>query len=172
MGQPAMDNTGQLLAKAWMDSPLGAVSVRCGEHGIQSVSFDGETSVQGDSAGLAADCISQLEEYFLGKRKQFDLPLDPQGTDFQKSVWSELMKIPYGKTISYRELARRLGDEKVIRAAAAANGANPIAILIPCHRVVGSHGELTGYAAGLHRKKWLLEHERGERQTSLFSGNP
>jgi methylated-DNA-[protein]-cysteine S-methyltransferase len=104
-------------------------------------------------------CTTQLNEYFAHTRKEFTLPLQPQGTDFQQVVWQELQKIPFGKTISYMMLAKRLGNEKVIRAAGTANGKNPIAIIIPCHRVIGADGSLTGYAGGLHRKKWLLEHE-------------
>ena len=103
----------------------------------------------------------------LGKRKQFDLPLEIEGTEFQKRVWNELLKIPYGKTISYKELAVRLGDEKVIRAAASANGANPLPIVIPCHRVIGSDGSLIGYGGGLEIKEKLLILE-GSRQQDLF----
>lgn len=104
-------------------------------------------------------CTQQLDEYFARTRKEFTLPLFPQGTVFQQTVWQELQKIPFGTTISYMMLAKRLGNEKVIRAAGTANGKNPIAIIIPCHRVIGADGSLTGYAGGLHRKKWLLEHE-------------
>lgn len=102
---------------------------------------------------------AQLREYFAGTRTTFDLPLEPSGTDFQLSVWELLRKIPYGVTTSYGELARRLGDPKASRAVGAANGANPIPIIVPCHRVVGSKGELTGFGGGLDRKRWLLEHE-------------
>ena len=105
--------------------------------------------------------VNQLQEYFLRKRLIFELPLSPDGTEFYNKVWHELLNIPFGKTISYLELARRLGDEKVIRAAASANGKNPVAIIIPCHRVIGSNGSLTGYAGGLWRKQWLLDFESG-----------
>jgi len=101
----------------------------------------------------------QLKEYFAGSRTTFDLPLEPTGTDFQLSVWELLRRIPYGVTTSYGELARRLGDSHKTRAVGAANGANPIPIIVPCHRVVGSKGELTGFGGGLERKRWLLEHE-------------
>ncbi|HKE91728.1 MAG TPA: methylated-DNA--[protein]-cysteine S-methyltransferase [Gemmatimonadales bacterium] len=101
----------------------------------------------------------QLKEYFAGKRTTFDLPLEPSGTAFQLSVWELLRKIPYGVTTSYGELARRLGEPKASRAVGAANGANPIPIIVPCHRVVGSRGELTGFGGGIDRKRWLLEHE-------------
>ena len=115
-----------------------------------------------------ATAILQFKEYFDGTRETFSIPLKPEGTDFQKRVWNELAKIPFGKTVSYQEVANRLGDPKVIRAAASANGKNPISIIIPCHRVIGSDGSLTGYAGGLHRKKWLLAHESPVKQTSLF----
>lgn len=101
----------------------------------------------------------QLEEYFAGSRTEFDLPLDPVGTPFQRRVWDLLRTIPYGATTSYGELARRLGDPRATRAVGAANGRNPIPIIVPCHRVVGSHGELTGFGGGIDRKRWLLEHE-------------
>jgi methylated-DNA-[protein]-cysteine S-methyltransferase len=110
----------------------------------------------------------QLKEYFRGDRKHFDLPLEIEGTDFQKRVWNELLRIPYGKTISYKELAVRLEDEKVIRAAASANGSNPLPIIIPCHRVIGSDGSLIGYGGGLEIKEKLLILE-GSRQKDLFN---
>ena len=109
----------------------------------------------------------QLQEYFSGERKQFDLPLEIEGTEFQKRVWNELLIIPYGRTISYKELAVKLGDEKVIRASASANGANPLPIVIPCHRVIGSDGSLIGYGGGLVIKEKLLVLE-GSRQEGLF----
>ena len=109
----------------------------------------------------------QLKQYFIGKRKHFDLPLEIEGTEFQKRVWNELLKIPYGKTISYKELAIRLGDEKVIRASASANGSNPLPIVIPCHRVIASDASLIGYGGGLEIKEKLLILE-GSRQKGLF----
>ena len=108
---------------------------------------------------LAIQAIEQLIQYFQGQRRTFDLPINQHGTDFQQKVWHELVNIPYGKTISYLELSRRLGDPKVIRAAASANGKNNICIIVPCHRVIGSNRELVGYAGGLGRKKWLLQLE-------------
>ena len=114
------------------------------------------------------NAITQLTEYFEGTRTSFDLKLAPDGTDFQKRVWKQLQEIPFAKTVSYQKMANDLGDPKVIRAAASANGKNPIAIIIPCHRVIGSDGSLTGYASGLHRKKWLLDHENPVKQQSLF----
>jgi methylated-DNA-[protein]-cysteine S-methyltransferase len=109
--------------------------------------------------GMESLWVRQLDEYFSGNRKIFDLPLDLHGTEFQKKVWSELLKIPFGHKISYKELTLKIGDIKAIRAVAAANGANPVSIIVPCHRVIGSDGSLTGYAGGLWRKQWLLEHE-------------
>lgn len=104
-------------------------------------------------------CVEQLIEYFNGQRRVFELPLNQSGTPFQKETWNELLTIPFGKTISYLELARKTGDSKATRAVANANSKNNIAIIVPCHRVIGSNKELTGYAGGLWRKKWLLEHE-------------
>jgi methylated-DNA-[protein]-cysteine S-methyltransferase len=108
---------------------------------------------------MVINCIEQLIQYFQGERRIFELPINQHGTAFQQEVWSELMTIPYGKTISYLELARKTGDLKATRAVANANGKNNVAIIVPCHRVIGSNRELVGYGGGLWRKKWLLEHE-------------
>ena len=118
--------------------------------------------------------VQQLQEYFVGSRQIFDFPLNPVGTAFQQTVWRALCEVPFGTTWSYLALSRRLGDEKAIRAVASANGRNPLWIVVPCHRIIGSDGSLTGYAGGLWRKQWLLEHERvlsgreTGRQLSLF----
>jgi methylated-DNA-[protein]-cysteine S-methyltransferase len=116
---------------------------------------------QNQSAGseIIANTIVQLTEYFAGERKKFDLPVLFTGTDFQEKVWSEVLKIPYGETITYAQLADRLGARELTRAVGNANGNNPLWIIVPCHRVIGSQGELVGYAGGLWRKQWLLEHE-------------
>lgn len=119
-----------------------------------------ELQEKDQECSLLMDCRKQLEAYFEGKTLEFDLPLSPLGTPFQRKVWDELMKIPKGQTITYHELAIRLGDVKLVRAVGTANGRNPVAIVIPCHRVIGAGNKLTGYAGGLHRKLWLLEHER------------
>lgn len=111
-----------------------------------------------DSAPFG-EAIQQLEEYFKGKRREFDLPLAPEGTSFQRTVWAELQNIPFGQTISYGELARRIQNPKAVRAVGLANGRNPLSIVIPCHRVIGANGKLTGYGGGLERKKKLLEME-------------
>lgn len=130
--------------------------------------MDSEISVSVIIPKELKPAVDQLAEYFEGKRTHFELKLNPEGTEFQKKVWKKLEEIPFGKTISYQQIANQLGDPKVIRAAASANGKNPIAIIIPCHRVIGSDGSLTGYAGGLHRKKWLLEHESPSKQGVLF----
>lgn len=154
---------------AIISSPLGMLEIT-GSHGvIFSVLFlDDKKSKPTKVPVSLQKCVTQLEEYFSWKRKIFDVPLQPNGTVFQRSVWDALLKITFGKTTSYLKLARELGDEKSIRAAASANGKNPIAIIIPCHRVIGSHGEMVGYAGGLKRKEWLLAHEKGEEQLNLF----
>ncbi len=108
---------------------------------------------------MVIQCIEQLIQYFQGQRRVFEFPVSQEGTPFQQRVWNELTAIPFGKTLSYLELSRRLGDTKAIRAAASANGRNNIAIVVPCHRVIGSKRDLVGYAGGLWRKKWLLDHE-------------
>lgn len=126
--------------------------------------------VEGDSE-INQNTISQLEEYFHGDRQKFELPLLMIGTDFQKRVWEELRNIPFGKTMSYLELSRKLGNEKAIRAVASANGANAISIIVPCHRIIGSKGEMIGYAGGLSAKKKLLKLEakgNGIEQFELF----
>lgn len=150
-------------------SPLGYTKILGDENGIASISVlnseEKETLIIPFSL---QDCAQQLQDYFQGKRKSFNLTLNPKGTTFQKQVWNELQNIPFGKTITYLELSKRLGDVKAIRAAANANGKNPIWIVIPCHRVIGSDGSLTGYAGGLHRKQWLLEHESPNKQQVLF----
>ncbi len=114
------------------------------------------------------DCVTQLDEYFQKKRTTFNLKLNPQGTVFQKEVWNVLQQIPYAETRSYLKQSEAMGNVKAIRAVASANGKNPIWIVIPCHRVIGSDGSLTGYAGGLWRKRWLLEHENPPEQQSLF----
>tara|TARA_R110001583_G_scaffold134490_11_gene286215 strand:+ start:934 stop:1407 length:474 start_codon:yes stop_codon:yes gene_type:complete len=150
-------------------SPLGYTKIIGGIDGIASVTvLNSEEKVTDIIPIELEDCVIQLNEYFEGSRKQFDLKLNAEGTDFQKRVWKQLEQIPYGKTISYLELSKQLGDVKAIRAVANANGKNPLWIVVPCHRVIGSDGSLTGYAGGLHRKKWLLEHESPYKQQSLF----
>ena len=150
-------------------SPLGYVKIEGDSDGISSVSV--LNSVEKESEIIPKnlkDCVLQLHEYFGGTRTVFNLKLNPSGTPFQKQVWNALQNIPFGKTVSYLELSKTLGNVKAIRAIANANGKNPIWILVPCHRVVGTDGSLVGYAGGLHRKQWLLEHENPNKQQSLF----
>ena len=153
-----------------INTPLGKAKIEGNIDGISSVVVlnDDDLKVSQIIPEELQDCAIQLEEYFNGDRTQFSLKLNPTGTDFQKKVWNELVKIPFGKTISYLDLSKKLGDVKAIRAVANANGKNPIWIIIPCHRVIGTDGSLTGYAGGLHRKKWLIEHESPYKQQSLF----
>lgn len=157
------------MKTAYIASPVGILEIIGDAKGLVSVTFkDVSEEINNEIPSVLQEAVSQLSEYFEGKRPEFSLKLAPKGTDFQKKVWSELEEIPFGRTCSYQEIANKLGDPKVIRAAASANGKNPIAIIIPCHRVIGSDGSLTGYAGGLHRKKWLLEHESPAKQQSLF----
>lgn len=152
-----------------INSPLGFTKIVGDEDGISSVTIlNSEEKITDIIPIELEDCVMQLNEYFEGSRKIFDLKLNAQGTDFQKKVWNQLELIPYGKTSSYLELSKELEDVKAIRAVANANGKNPLWIIIPCHRVIGSNGSLTGYAGGLHRKKWLLDHENPYKQLSLF----
>lgn len=150
-------------------SPLGFTKIVGDGDGISSVTvLNSEEKITDIIPVELEDCVIQLNEYFEGTRKQFNLILNPQGTDFQQKIWKLLEEIPYNKTISYLQLSKQLGDVKAIRAVANANGKNPIWIIIPCHRVIGSNGSLTGYAGGIHRKKWLIEHESPYKQQSLF----
>jgi len=168
---PIMAKMGILavMKTATLHTPLGLLKIEGNSKGIASVSFIEEgLNTQNMIPDELKNICNQLIAYFEGSLTAFDAPLAPEGTNFQKRVWVELMKIPFGKTVSYQEIANKLGDPKVIRAAASANGRNPIAIIIPCHRVIGADGSLTGYAGGLHRKKWLLEHESPVRQGTLF----
>ena len=149
-------------------SPFGHLNIVCSDEHLLQILFDETIELGSISNDLCEKVSGQLQEYFNGTLKAFDLPLAPAGTDFQMKVWEELMKIPFGTMISYLDLAKKLGDEKVIRAAASANGKNPIPIIIPCHRVIGSDGSLTGYSGGLDKKRWLLKHEGALVQPELF----
>ena len=155
-----------------MPSPIGDLTLVATERGLCAVLWpvDGEPERTGvsldeptDGADAAADildaAVGQLDEYFAGRRTRFDLPLDPTGTEFQQAAWMALRQIEFGTTISYGEQARRLGNPNASRAVGAANGKNPISIVVPCHRVVGSDGSLTGFAGGADAKRWLLDHE-------------
>ena len=150
-------------------TPIGTAKIIGNKNGIQAVSVVEENiKTSSEIPECLQDCVKQLEDYFKGKRNNFDLKLNPQGTAFQKKVWEELLNIPFNTTRTYLEQSKALGDVKAIRAVASANGKNPIWIIIPCHRVIGSNGSLTGYAGGIWRKKWLLAHENPVKQQSLF----
>lgn len=150
-------------------SPLGYTKIVGNADGVSQVTILNSEEKETDIIPTELeDCVIQLREYFEGTRTTFDLKLNPQGTDFQNVIWRLLTEIPYGKTISYLQLSKRLGDVKSIRAVANANGKNPLWIIVPCHRVIGSDGKLTGYAGGIHRKKWLIEHESPFKQQKLF----
>ena len=156
------------MFEAYLKSPIGHLRIIANEAYITQIIFSEEFFKVDLIPEHIKICLLQLGEYFKGERKIFTVPINPDGTEFQGRVWNQLEKIPYGKTISYLELARQLGDEKAIRAVGTANGQNPIPIIIPCHRVIGADGKLTGYAGGLLKKQWLLEHEGAIQQRSLF----
>jgi methylated-DNA-[protein]-cysteine S-methyltransferase len=149
-------------------TPLGIASIKGDENGIAIISIVDEGEISKVIPSVLQEAVTQLQDYFDGQRTHFDLKLNPAGTEFQQKVWKGLCEIPFGKTMSYLELAKQLGDVKAIRAVASANGKNPLWIVVPCHRVIGTDGSLTGYAGGLWRKKWLLEHENPSTQQSLF----
>ena len=157
------------MNSAVISTPVGNVLIEVIDEKVTEIRFTEEKPRAG-SAAASKMASEQLREYFAGERQEFSFEIQPTGTDFQQKVWLELQNIPFGKTISYQELANRLGDPKCIRAAAAANGKNPLAIVVPCHRVIGADGSMTGYAGGLERKKELLRLERAEimSQTDLF----
>jgi len=145
-------------------SPIGRIKIVADTDCIQAITFIEDSVSTSNNEGIESpavihQCIDELIDYFNGSRTQFTVPIHQSGTDFQQKVWNELYEVPYAKTMSYAELAKKLGDTKVIRAAASANGKNKIAIIVPCHRIIGSDSSLTGYAWGLARKKWLLQHE-------------
>ena len=163
----------EILHKAYCESPVGLMKIEGNEQGIVSVGFiedDGNRDLTDIHPSLE-ECVSQLKEYFWGGRKEFRLKLNLQGTDFQKKVWESLLVIPFGKTASYLDISLKVADKNATRAVGSANGRNKIAIIVPCHRVIGSGGQLTGYAGGMWRKKWLLVHEgvlAPDKQLGLF----
>lgn len=154
---------------AFYQSPIGKIFINYTDDIILSLLFEKENDHQQTEEivgnepplqhALLNKCLLQLQEYFEGNRKEFDLPVQQNGTAFQQKIWSALTQIPYGKTMSYLELSKRTGDTKAIRAVGTTNGKNQLSIVVPCHRVIGSNGTLTGYGGGLWRKQWLLEHE-------------
>jgi len=157
------------MVECMINTPLGVAKITGDVDGIAAVSvLNSNETISDIIPEELQDCVYQLQEYFQRTRNSFNLKLNPQGTDFQKNIWRLLQAIPFGKTLSYLELSKQFGDVKAIRAVANANGKNPLWIIIPCHRVIGSDGSLTGYAGGLSRKQWLLEHESPYKQQSLF----
>jgi methylated-DNA-[protein]-cysteine S-methyltransferase len=169
--ETSLDKT--VLYQTQLASPVGLLTLVVSERGLRTIVWNSETAdreqdreqagqtiFEPDPAGVLAETIAQLQQYFAGTRRYFDLPLDPVGTPFQQQAWLALRTIPYGETVTYGEQARRLGDPNKARAVGAANGRNPLPIVVPCHRVVGSNGSLTGFGGGLENKAWLLDHER------------
>jgi methylated-DNA-[protein]-cysteine S-methyltransferase len=150
--------------KAYYDSPIGILEISGTEEGITGVHFVEKKTDPDPAIPLPLkDCLKQLYEYFVGDRKEFSLNLQLEGTSFQKKVWNQLMKIPYGKTVSYKDVAVAIRNEKACRAVGSANGRNNIAIIIPCHRVIAFDRTLGGYGGGLWKKEWLLDHEQKNR---------
>lgn len=144
----------------YLNTPCGVLEITATDNGVTAVNFVQTIDKSIISNAITNNAKTQLNEYILGKRQRFDLPLTPSGSEFQKQVWQALMSIGYGETASYLDIAKEIGNIKACRAVGAANGRNPIGIIVPCHRVIGSNGKLTGYAGGLERKKWLLDLEQ------------
>jgi methylated-DNA-[protein]-cysteine S-methyltransferase len=160
----------EILYSDGFETPLGPLHIIASEHGISHIQFSSEyqpTALVATNAFIE-QCIHELREYFAGKRIEFTIPFAPSGTPFEEKVWKMLTSIPYGSTCSYFDIAHRMNNPKAIRAVGRANGANPIAIVIPCHRVVGADGSLTGYSGELWRKRWLLDHEARVSGTILL----
>lgn len=156
------------MESAYIQTPLGIAEIIGDEEGISVITVLSKGEVSEVIPTVLQEAVSQLNDYFEAKRNDFDFKLNPKGTEFQQRVWKALLEIPFGKTMSYLQLSKKLGDVKAIRAVASANGKNPLWIVVPCHRVIGTDGSLTGYAGGLWRKQWLLEHENPNKQQSLF----
>lgn len=169
---PSSTDATRVLSRRRLETPVGPLVLLASETGLRAVlwgdeplvrvrgTITDETVVDDASQAVLTATVAQLEEYFAGQRRDFDVPLDAHGTEFQQAAWAALRTIPYGETVSYGEQARRMGDVRKARAVGAANGRNPISIVVPCHRVVGADGSLTGFAGGMEAKAWLLEHER------------
>lgn len=147
------------MAYDFIETPIGWLKIQASDDGITAIDFDSPPDAESESNGLTQLCKQQLQEYFAGKRERFDLPLAGRGTLFQKSVWQELTRIPFGTTCCYQDVADAIGNHKAVRAVGAANGSNPIPIIVPCHRVIGRDGSLIGFGGGLDKKEWLLRHE-------------
>ncbi|MEZ5196760.1 MAG: methylated-DNA--[protein]-cysteine S-methyltransferase [Bacteroidales bacterium] len=156
------------LQSAHYLSPIGNIEITGSSEGISKLIFTDKDYIQNRIPPSLISIIQQLDEYFKGFREVFTVKLDVAGTDFQKEVWKLLLDIPFGQTTNYMEIAKKMGNPKTIRAVGNANGKNPVSIIVPCHRVIGTNQELTGYAGGLWRKKWLLDHEQKFKQLNLF----
>ncbi|MBL0096265.1 MAG: methylated-DNA--[protein]-cysteine S-methyltransferase [Bacteroidetes bacterium] len=156
------------MYRTTLQTPIGGLNIETTNWSVIAVYFSNQPYEENTDHPLLNEARAQLKAYFERKTTSFNLPIDPPGTVFQRLVWEEVMKVPFGQTMNYARLAIRCGDEKKTRAVAAANAANPMAIIIPCHRIVGSSGQLTGYAWGLDRKEWLLHLEQHQTQYSLF----
>jgi methylated-DNA-[protein]-cysteine S-methyltransferase len=161
-----------VITTTTMESPVGTLTLTAVDGRLTGLHMDGQRHApasspewERDDDGLV-DVVEQLDGYFAGSRSTFEVPLALEGTEFQRRVWSGLLEIPYGETMSYGELAARVGNPGASRAVGLANGRNPVAIIVPCHRVIGANGTLTGYGGGLDRKVWLLDHERSRRRPS------
>ncbi|MGF1700468.1 methylated-DNA--[protein]-cysteine S-methyltransferase [Photobacterium makurazakiensis] len=142
-----------------INSPIGWLNIIADDKSVSMIEFDAQPHQPQSPNTMTKRCCDQLAEYFAGERTGFDVPLNMQGTDFQRTVWQALNSVGYGETCSYGDIANLIGNPKAVRAVGAANGKNPIPIIVPCHRVIGSSGKLTGYAGGLDMKVWLLAHE-------------
>jgi len=156
------------MEKTYYLSPIGLIEVKGSEKGISHITFATEVNNIIENPPCLRECVSQLHDYFSGKRKKFNLALDIEGSDFQKKVWNQLLKVQYGKTQTYHDMAKGIENIKAVRAVGHALGCNPISIVIPCHRIIGSNGKLVGFAGGLWRKSWLLQHENKDIQGELF----
>ena len=160
----------------YMDTEIGTLAITGSAAGIRAIIFLDTPPAKPETKPEKEDglpnciptCVQQLGEYFRGERTEFSVTLDMSGTDFQKRVWTELLAIPFGSTTTYGKIAQQIGDPKAMRAVGAANGQNPLSIIVPCHRVIGSSGDLVGYGGGLWRKKWLLAHEGHPVQRQLL----
>lgn len=156
------------VEKIYYESPIGIVEIAGDNKAIHSILFIDQDvssrSIPAKTPKVLIDCYEELDEYFKGERQSFTFPLAYDGTDFQKSVWNALTKINYAETCSYRDIAVSIGNEKAVRAVGTANGKNKLSIVIPCHRIIGANGTLTGYAGGLWRKEWLLNHEKANKK--------
>jgi len=146
--------------KAYYSSPIGCIEIQASHEAVTSLMFcDDPKNDACNGSEILSKCVRQLDEYFDGQRMNFDVPVSQKGTSFQQTVWNALLDIPFGKTVSYADVAKMIHNPQSVRAVGAANGRNKLWIIVPCHRVIGANGSLTGYAGGLERKKWLLAHE-------------